>query len=80
VLHQAALGQIRALAIEGGIIFENLPSNSRVELYNTSGKLVSSKFFDNMNQGQIEVQSKGLYVAKVSTAGATPRILQVVVK
>jgi M6 family metalloprotease-like protein len=80
VPNQAVVGQIRALAIEGGIMFENLSDNSRVELYNIYGKLVASRSFDYVNVGQIEVRSKGFYVARVSTAGTTPKILQVIVK
>jgi len=64
---QIANSQIRIKTAANAIIFENLPRNAKVDIYNLQGKLVSSKSFNQMNNGQITVRGKGIYFAKIGS-------------
>ncbi|MDR2580172.1 MAG: glycosyl hydrolase 53 family protein [Fibromonadaceae bacterium] len=55
------------------IILENLPANSKVEIYNLGGKLIyATSSSANSGKMKIPVQAKGMYVVKV---GSTPPLL-----
>ena len=78
-LSQIAKGNIHAYTANNAIILQNVPQNAKVEIYNLSGKLISSKSFNQVNQGsdmlRISVQTKGMYFVKVNN-----QTLRVVVK
>jgi len=60
-------GNIRAYALGNSIMLSNLPKNTKVEVYSLSGKLISSKSFNQANQSSdisVEVQAKGVYIVK----------------
>ena len=67
-LPQIATGNIIAKAIGNAIMLENLPANAKVQVYSLSGKLISSKSFNQVNHGsdsmRIPVQTKGIYFVK----------------
>lgn len=64
---QIANSQINIKTATNTIIFENLPRNAKVEVYNLQGKLISSNSFSQANHGQITVQAKGIYLAKIGS-------------
>jgi hypothetical protein len=65
LLPQIANSQISIKAATNAIALENLPRNAKVDVYNLQGKLVSSKTFNQVNQGQIAIQSKGIYLVRI---------------
>ena len=65
---------IKAKATTNAIILENLPKNSKVEVYNLQGKRIYSAYLENPKILTIEVQTKGMYIVKVSN-----RVLRVMV-
>jgi hypothetical protein len=59
--------QIKARATSNAIVIENLPANSKAELYDLQGKLL----FTSEKSGIIPVQAKGMYIIKVSLGSET---------
>ena len=66
------IGRIGVQTKGNTILLSNLPSNAKVEVYNLQGKLIfsSGKSVNRVNRGsdnlQIQVQTKGMYIIKVS--------------
>jgi len=59
-------GNIRAQAIDNAIMLENLPSNSKIEVYNLQGKRIYySSIPENPLILRILVQTKGIYIIKI---------------
>jgi len=57
---------IRTYATGNTIILENVPTNTKVEVYNLQGKLIHSVRAENFQPlCQIPVHTKGLYIAKI---------------
>jgi hypothetical protein len=80
---QIASGNIIAYAMGNNIVLQNLPSNAKVEVYGLNGKLVSSKSFNQVNQGSdiIPMQTKGVYIVKVSRGVSNmPNVFHVAVR
>jgi len=80
---QIAANNISARATANAIILENLPRNATVEIYNLQGKQIysttnhSSLATDHL---KIEVQTKGMYIIKVSFgSGTSAKILRATV-
>jgi len=69
LLPQIAVGKVRISAIGKTIALENVPAGAKVGVYNAQGKLISSKSFNQVNQGsdnmRIPVQTKGIYIVKI---------------
>jgi len=72
-LPQIASGNLRAQATTNAIVLENLPSNTKIEVYSLQGKQIYSNHSENSQILKISVQTKGIYVVKVSNQ--TLRIL-----
>jgi len=69
LLTQMTTGNIHAYAIGNTIVLQNLPKGKNVQIYNLKGELISSKNFNQVNQGSdmsVEVQTKGMYIVKVN--------------
>jgi len=65
---QIAANGLKAYTLGNSIILQNLPENAEAQVYSLSGKLVSSKSFNQVNQGSdmsVDVQAKGIYLVKV---------------
>ena len=65
---QIAANGLKAYTLGNSIMLQNLPKNAKVQVYNLSGKLVSSKSLNQVNQGSdmsFDVQTKGMYIVKV---------------
>ncbi|MCL1956731.1 MAG: CotH kinase family protein [Fibromonadales bacterium] len=69
---------IRAQAIGGAIVLENLPSNTKIELYSLQGKVVYSTNSGNSGALRIQVQT-GIYIMR-ATLGSEKKIQRFVVK
>jgi hypothetical protein len=74
---------ILAHAIGNSIVLQNLPANAKVEVFGLNGKLVYSNrvnpsIGDNGVQA-IDVQTKGMYIVKVSS-GSAKQVLRVAVR
>jgi hypothetical protein len=70
IIPQIANSNIRIQAIGNAILLENLPKNSKVELYNLQGKQIYSTTSHSSlatNHLKIDVQTKGMYVIKIGT-------------
>jgi len=52
--------------IANTIVLENLPSNSKIEVYNLQGKRIYSGYSENSKIQRILVQTKGIYIVKTS--------------
>jgi len=67
---QIANGNIQVYSAGKNIMLANVPVNAKIEVYNLSGKLISSKSFNQVNQGsdmlRIPVQTKGIYLIRVN--------------
>ncbi|MDR0518228.1 MAG: putative Ig domain-containing protein [Fibromonadaceae bacterium] len=61
-------GNARAYAQGSAIVLENLPQNSKVEVYSLKGRQVYSGNSENSQTLRILVQSKGVYVVKANKA------------
>jgi hypothetical protein len=62
-----------ATSIGNFIVLKNLPSNTKIEVYNLQGKLVYSSYPENPKILRIGVQTKGIYIIK--TASGTQRMV-----
>jgi hypothetical protein len=78
---QIAGSNIRAYANGNSIVLQNLPAGAKVEVFNLKGKLVYSNR-ENPLIGGIGVQTKGMYIVKVTSRGVsnTFNVLRVAVK
>jgi hypothetical protein len=65
-LPQIATGSIRVQSTANAIVLENLPKNAKIELYNLQGKQIYSTHSVNSQILKIQVQTKGIYIVKVS--------------
>jgi hypothetical protein len=68
---QIASNQINVHAKGNSIVLQNLPQNAKVEVYGLNGKLISGKSLNPVNRGSdmsISVQTKGMYIVKVSSS------------
>jgi len=63
-LPQVATGNIRAQSIGNVILLENLPKNTKVEVYNLQGKQIYSTHSENSKILKIMVQT-GIYIVKI---------------
>jgi hypothetical protein len=83
---QIAAEGIYARAIGNSIMLENLPQNAKVEIYNLQGRLIYVRALRIVRalratpqQECIEVQTKGIYIIKVTSASSS-QILRIIVK
>jgi len=79
ILSQVASTQISVRAVSYAILLENLSSNAMVELYNLQGKRLHLNYSENSKIMQIPVQTKGMYIVKVSV-GSEKKIFRVVAR
>jgi len=73
---QIANAQISVQTKGNKIVLQNLPANAKVELYNLQGKRIYSANPENPKILEIGVQTKGLYIAKISF-GSEKQILRI---
>ncbi|MCL2100359.1 MAG: T9SS type A sorting domain-containing protein, partial [Fibromonadales bacterium] len=59
--------QIQAYATPNSIVLENLPQNTKVEVYNLQGKQIYSANPENPKILKIPVQTKGVYIVQVGS-------------
>jgi hypothetical protein len=78
-ISQITTAKIRAQAIGNSIMLENLPTNAKIELYSMQGKQIYSGNSGNSQILRILVQTKGLYIVKI-TYGSQKLIHRVAVK
>ena len=74
---QVALN-IHAQIINKAIVFENLPSNTKIELYNLQGKRIYSAHSGNSQTLKIQIQT-GMYIMR-ATLGSEKKVQRFVVK
>jgi endoglucanase len=55
----------RIQSMSNAIVLENLPKNTKVEVYNLQGKQIYSAYPENPKILRIGVQTKGIYIVKV---------------
>jgi len=67
ILPQIATGSIRVQATANAITLENLPKNTKVQIYSLQGKQIYSANSDNSQILRIPVQTKGMYVVKAGS-------------
>jgi hypothetical protein len=65
ILPQIATGSIRVQPTTNAIVLENLPRNTKVQIYNIQGKQIYSANSENSIILRIPVQTKGMYIVKV---------------
>ena len=61
------IGRIGVQTISNTIILSNLPTNTKIELYNLQGKHLHSSHSENSKILVISVQTKGIYIVKVGS-------------
>jgi len=64
ILSQIAGGNIRVQATANAITLENLPRNTKVQVYTLQGKQIHSANSGNSQILKIQVQTKGVYIVK----------------
>jgi len=64
IIPQIATGSIRVQATANAITLENLPRNTKVQVYTLQGKQIHSANSENSQILRIPVQTKGIYVVK----------------
>jgi hypothetical protein len=64
ILQQIATGSIRVQATTNAIMLENLPKNTKVQIYSLQGKQIYSTNSENSQILRIPVQTKGMYIVK----------------
>ncbi|MCL2208153.1 MAG: hypothetical protein FWB90_08715 [Fibromonadales bacterium] len=65
---QAYMGNISAKAIGRAIVLENVPQGAKVRIYNLKGERIYNSQLSAFNsQLKIEVQTRGMYVAKIGS-------------
>jgi hypothetical protein len=65
ILPQIASGSIRVQTTANAIMLENLPRNTKIQVYSLQGKQIHSTNSGNSKILRIMVQTKGVYVVKV---------------
>jgi len=78
-LPQIATGSLHMQTTTNVIMLENLPSNAKVQAYNLQDKQIYSAYPENPKILRIGVQTKGIYVVKISH-GSEKQILRVAVR
>jgi len=73
---QLAISNISAHRINNAIELQNLPSNAKVEVYNLQGRHIYIGNSENSQILRILVQTKGMYIIKISL-GSETKILRV---
>jgi uncharacterized repeat protein (TIGR02543 family) len=79
----ANASNIFAYAKGNSIVLQNMPSNAKVEVYNLNGKPIPGKSLNPANRGSdisISVQTKGIYIVKISGAGVSQAPIRIVIK
>jgi len=74
-----SIRNILARTIDNAIILQNLPSNAKAEVYSLQGKRIYSTHSGNSQILKIPVQTKGMYIVKVSS-GSEIKILRMAVR
>jgi hypothetical protein len=69
---QTTIADIRAYSANNAIVLENLPPNTKVEVYNLQGKLVYSAHPENPSILRILVQTKGVYIIRARQGNSAP--------
>jgi hypothetical protein len=64
ILPQIATGSIRVQATANAIMLENLPRNTKIQVYSLQGKQIYSTNSGNSQILRIPVQTKGMYIVK----------------
>jgi len=77
-LPQTALLNFRAKTISNAIVLENLPSNTKIELYNLQGNRIYSAHSGNSGILKIQVQT-GMYIMR-ATLGSEKKVQRFIVK
>jgi len=67
ILPQIAGGNIRVQATANAITLENLPKNTKVQVYTLQGKQIYSANSENSQILKIQVQTKGMYIVKAGS-------------
>jgi len=70
---------ILAHTANNAIMLQNLPKNAKVEVYNLQGKRIYSAHSENSQILKILVQTKGMYIVKVSS-GSKTEMLRIAVR
>jgi hypothetical protein len=69
---------VSSIAIGNTIVLENLPKNTKIEVYNLKGKLVYSQF-STLNSQFIPVQAKGLYIVKIRHENSSSEVTKLLI-
>jgi hypothetical protein len=67
IIPQIATGSIRVQATGNVIMLENLPRNTKVQVYTLQGKQIYSTNSENSQILRIPAQTKGMYIVKVGS-------------
>jgi hypothetical protein len=70
---------ILAHTVSNAIILQNLPKNAKIDVYNLQGKQVYSAHPGNPKILRIGVQTKGMYIVKISS-GSEAKTLRIMVR
>jgi len=70
---------ILAQTANNAIMLENLPKNAKIDVYNLQGKQIYSHNSENSQILRISVQTKGMYIVKISS-GSETKTLRMAVK
>jgi len=73
------VGDPTPIRIGNTIVFENLPNNIKIEVYNLQGQRVYSGYSENNQTLRIPVQTKGIYILK-TMHGSEKKVQRLVVK
>jgi len=60
------VGEPTPIRIGSAIVLENLPSNTKIEVYNLQGKRIYSGYSENNQILRIGIQTKGVYIVKTT--------------
>jgi hypothetical protein len=71
-LSQTTIADIRAYSANNAIVLENLPKNTKVEVYNLQGKQIYSGYSENSQILKILVQTKGVYIIRARLGNSAP--------
>jgi hypothetical protein len=67
ILPQISTGSIRVQTTANAIMLENLPRNTKVQIYSIQGKQIYSTNSENSQILRIPVQTKGMYIVKAGS-------------
>jgi len=62
----AVSNEATPIRIGNAIVLENLPSNTKIEVYNLQGKRIYSGYSENNQILRIGIQTKGIYIVKTT--------------